>query len=42
MLDGMDVDAELEGDQDGGLVQEIGEECSEKVRFSVYDWVATI
>ncbi|KAH1523312.1 hypothetical protein KXX06_002944 [Aspergillus fumigatus] len=30
MLDGMDVDAELEGDQDGGLIQEIGEECSEK------------
>ncbi|RHZ73487.1 hypothetical protein CDV55_108717 [Aspergillus turcosus] len=30
MLDGMDVDAELEGDQDGGLMQEIGEECSEK------------
>jgi splicing factor 45 len=42
MLEGMDVDAELEGDQDGGLMQEIGEECSEKVRFSVYDWVATI
>ncbi|XHG00617.1 hypothetical protein AWENTII_004050 [Aspergillus wentii] len=30
MLDGMDVDAELQGDQDGGLMQEIGEECSEK------------
>ncbi|GFF50520.1 DNA-damage-repair/toleration protein DRT111, chloroplastic [Aspergillus udagawae] len=30
MLEGMDVDAELEGDQDGGLMQEIGEECSEK------------
>ncbi|KAE8364844.1 hypothetical protein BDV27DRAFT_144994 [Aspergillus caelatus] len=30
MLDGMDVDAELEGDQDGGLMQEIGDECSEK------------
>ncbi|PLN78857.1 hypothetical protein BDW42DRAFT_137027 [Aspergillus taichungensis] len=30
MLDGMDVDAELEGDHDGGLMQEIGEECSEK------------
>lgn len=42
MLDGMDVDAELEGDQDGGLMQEIGEECSEKVRFVMYDWVATI
>ncbi|GIJ82401.1 hypothetical protein Asppvi_000909 [Aspergillus pseudoviridinutans] len=30
MLEGMDLDAELEGDQDGGLMQEIGEECSEK------------
>ncbi|KAE8310921.1 hypothetical protein BDV41DRAFT_566208 [Aspergillus transmontanensis] len=30
MLDGMDVEAELEGDQDGGLMQEIGDECSEK------------
>ncbi|KAE8146690.1 hypothetical protein BDV25DRAFT_161973 [Aspergillus avenaceus] len=30
MLDGMDVDAELEGHEDGGLMQEIGEECSEK------------
>lgn len=28
MLDGMDLDSELEG---GGLMQEIGEECSEKV-----------
>lgn len=31
MLHGMDVDAEMEGDQDGGLMQEIGEECGEKV-----------
>ncbi|PYI06661.1 G-patch DNA repair protein [Aspergillus sclerotiicarbonarius CBS 121057] len=31
MLDGMDVDAELaEGSEGGGLMQEIGEECSEK------------
>ncbi|PLB54404.1 hypothetical protein P170DRAFT_346505 [Aspergillus steynii IBT 23096] len=30
MLDGMDLEAELEGDQAGGLMQEIGEECSEK------------
>ncbi|THC94457.1 hypothetical protein EYZ11_006060 [Aspergillus tanneri] len=30
MLDGMDLEAELEGDQEGGLMQEIGEECSEK------------
>ncbi|GLA10698.1 hypothetical protein BDQ94DRAFT_142228 [Aspergillus welwitschiae] len=31
MLDGMDLDAELAGDgEGGGLMQEIGEECSEK------------
>ncbi|KAL4921206.1 hypothetical protein BDW62DRAFT_141240 [Aspergillus aurantiobrunneus] len=30
MLDGMDVDAELAGNEGGGLMQEIGEECSEK------------
>ncbi|KAL2867886.1 putative G-patch DNA repair protein (Drt111) [Aspergillus lucknowensis] len=30
MLDGMDVDAELAGNGGGGLMQEIGEECSEK------------
>ncbi|CAI7564395.1 unnamed protein product [Penicillium glandicola] len=30
MLDGMDLDAEMEGSQDGGLMQEIGEECNEK------------
>ncbi|KAK1139051.1 hypothetical protein N8T08_001355 [Aspergillus melleus] len=30
MLDGMDLEAELEGNQEGGLMQEIGEECSEK------------
>lgn len=35
MLDGMDLDAELHGDQGGGIMQEIGEECSEKVRPSV-------
>lgn len=32
MIDGMDLDAELEGNGDGGLMQEIGEECAEKVR----------
>jgi len=32
MVDGMDLDAELESSQDGGLMQEIGEECNEKVR----------
>ncbi|KAJ5787259.1 hypothetical protein N7457_002249 [Penicillium paradoxum] len=30
MLDGMDLDAEMEGSQNGGLMQEIGEECNEK------------
>lgn len=33
MVDGMDLDAELEGAGDGGLIQEIGEECGEKVRI---------
>ena len=31
MVDGMDLDAEMEGSRDGGLTQEIGEECGEKV-----------
>ena len=31
MVDGMDLDAEMEGAGDGGLMQEIGEECSDKV-----------
>ena len=36
MLDGLDVDAELQGDHNGGgLMQEIGEECSEKVLPSI-------
>ena len=30
MVDGMDLDAELEGVGDGGIMQEIGEECEEK------------
>ncbi|KAL1968798.1 hypothetical protein VTN77DRAFT_1159 [Rasamsonia byssochlamydoides] len=30
MVDGMDLDAELDSGQDGGLIQEIGDECSEK------------
>ncbi|KAJ5081552.1 hypothetical protein NUU61_009816 [Penicillium alfredii] len=30
MLDGMDLETELNAGQDGGLMQEIGEECSEK------------
>ena len=31
MVDGMDLDVELEGAGDGGLMQEIGEECGDKV-----------
>ncbi len=31
MVDGIDLDAELENAGDGGLMQEIGEECGEKV-----------
>ena len=31
MVDGMDLEAELDGAGDGGLMQEIGEECGDKV-----------
>jgi splicing factor 45 len=31
MVDGMDLDEEVEGSGDGGLMQEIGDECDEKV-----------
>lgn len=31
MVDGMDLDVEMEGAGDGGLIQEIGEECGDKV-----------
>lgn len=31
MVDGMDLDEEVEGSGDGGLMQEIGDECAEKV-----------
>lgn len=31
MVDGMDLDEEVEGAEDGGIMQEIGEECAEKV-----------
>lgn len=30
MVDGMNLDAEVEGSGDGGLMQEIGDECGEK------------
>ena len=33
MLDGMDIDREI-GSDDGGIMQEIGEECGEKVRHA--------
>ncbi|KAI7978642.1 hypothetical protein EIK77_006977 [Talaromyces pinophilus] len=35
MLDGMDLANELDNSQGGGLMQEIGEECNEKVRYLV-------
>jgi splicing factor 45 len=31
MVDGMNLDEEVEGAGDGGLIQEIGDECAEKV-----------
>lgn len=34
MVDGMDLDAEMEVAGDGGLMQEIGEECGNKVSLS--------
>ncbi|KAH8821142.1 hypothetical protein F5884DRAFT_76264 [Xylogone sp. PMI_703] len=34
MVDGMDLNQEVEGSGDGGLMQEIGDECSEKVCIS--------
>lgn len=42
MLDGMDVDAELAGAEGGGLMQEIGEECSEKVISSIFSPMSLI
>ena len=41
MVDGMDLNAELEGQADGGIMQEIGEECEEKygrVERVFIDW----
>lgn len=35
MVDGMDLDAEMESAGDGGLMQEIGEECGEKVSSNI-------
>ena len=37
MVDGMDLDQEVEGSGDGGLLmQEIGDECDEKVRLHLF------
>lgn len=36
MLNGLDLEAEMERVEDGGLMQEIGDECGEKV--GVVDW----
>ena len=36
MVDGMDLDAEMEAAGDGGIMQEIGEECGEKVSLSYF------
>jgi splicing factor 45 len=35
MVDGMDLDEEMEGSSEGGLMQEIGDECSEKVSVTI-------
>lgn len=39
MVDGMDLDLELEGSGDGGLMQEIGDECGDKVRRPTFLFV---
>lgn len=39
MVDGMDLDLELEGSGDGGLMQEIGDECGAKVRRPTFLFV---
>jgi splicing factor 45 len=36
MVDGMDLDQEVEGSGDGGLMQEIGDECDEKVSLESF------
>lgn len=36
MVDGMNLDEEVEGAGDGGLMQEIGDECAEKVTSNYY------
>lgn len=49
MVDGMDLDEEVDGAGDGGLMQEIGEECAEKVCLPAFlrcyhlanEWIST-
>lgn len=36
MVDGMDLDEEVEGAGDGGLMQEIGDECGDKVYLDLW------
>lgn len=38
MIDGLDLDAEFETAGDGGLMQEIGEECGEKVGIAKHSY----
>lgn len=38
MVDGMDLEEEVEGSDDGGLMREIGEECDEKVNLSLFSF----
>jgi splicing factor 45 len=38
MVDGMNLDEEVEGSGDGGLMQEIGDECAEKVSIRLHCW----
>ena len=40
MVDGMNLDEEVEDSGDGGLMQEIGDECSDKVRkITILIWI---
>jgi len=42
MVDGMNLDEEVEDSGDGGLMQEIGDECSDKVRkITILMWTYT-
>lgn len=41
MVDGINLDEEVEGSGDGGLMQEIGDECAEKVRRGIVSKLIT-